>query len=111
MRKRARTVLCGGRSAMVVPTASIEDDWHGVNIVLGTYGGLLRTEHLSIQMYLQRKSVKPSRPLYGEYVRWLATAVKVPDASVNTLCVAQYTLCCFYRRTPGEFLIPPVECS
>jgi hypothetical protein len=24
MRKRARTVLCGGRSAMVVPTASTE---------------------------------------------------------------------------------------
>src|SRR5262245_1617096 len=26
---------------------SIEDDWHGVNIVLGTYGRLLRIEHLS----------------------------------------------------------------
>src|SRR5262245_5354100 len=79
---------------------SIENDWHGVNIVLGTYGGLLRTERLSIQMCLQRKSVKPSRPIYGD-VRWLATAVKVPDASVNTLCVAQYTLCCFCRRRPG----------
>ena len=29
MRKRARTDLCGGRSAMVVPTATVETDGHG----------------------------------------------------------------------------------
>jgi hypothetical protein len=30
MRKRARTVLCGGRSAMVVPTASTGKHDHGI---------------------------------------------------------------------------------
>ena len=56
MRKRARTDLCGGRSAMVVPTASIRPGREGTAILdpdglQKIAGYLTKTDHLLLPLY------------------------------------------------------------
>ncbi len=102
MRKRARTDLCGGRPAMVVPTATVEPPHPTADIILKTSSGQFRAVPFARSARARSRTVGACVQSAAPLSNWRQTPR--PSPPLDTNCLPPQTR----LRTMAAFPLAPL---